>query len=188
VEEDAMIALRSVRLPDDRAQLLALDRSFMTDRVYRVLRTADSFTLETVTVDPPIRKELPLAEYLGDGRMWEEGIVAQERGAIIGFAAFAHREWNRRTELWHLYVAAARRREGIGRILVESVIVAARAAGTRSIWLETSTLAYPAIQFYRRLGFTLCGLDISLYDPSGAGAGETALYFARDLSDANDAA
>src|SRR3954463_4759202 len=99
-----MVTLRPVHLPDDRAQILALDRSFVTDRVYRVRRSADSFALETVAVSPPIRKEMPLAEYLGDDRIWEEGIVAEESGTIVGFAAFAHREWNRRTELWHLYV------------------------------------------------------------------------------------
>jgi ribosomal protein S18 acetylase RimI-like enzyme len=69
----------------------------------------------------------------------------------------------------------------VGRALVEAVIAAARDAGMRCVWLETSTLAYPAIQFYRRLGFELCGLDASLYDPAGPAARETALYFARPL-------
>jgi ribosomal protein S18 acetylase RimI-like enzyme len=140
-----------------------------------------------VAVNPPIRKEMPLAEYLGDDRLWAEGIVAEDGGTIVGFAAYAHHTWNHRTELWHLYIDAARRGEGIGRQLVESIVIAAQAAGMRAVWLETSNLAYPAIQFYRRLGFALCGLDISLYDPTGAGAGETALYFARDLSVVNKA-
>jgi ribosomal protein S18 acetylase RimI-like enzyme len=51
----------------------------------------------------------------------------------------------------------------------------------RGIWLETSTLAYPAIPFYRHLGFELCGLDVSLYDPARVAAEETALYFYRAL-------
>ena len=49
----------------------------------------------------------------------------------------------------------------------------------RCVWLETSNLAYPAIQFYRGVGFELCGLDASLYE--GEQAGETALYFMRPL-------
>jgi ribosomal protein S18 acetylase RimI-like enzyme len=56
----------------------------------------------------------------------------------------------------------------------------------RCVWLETSTLAYPAIQFYRRRGFELCGLDTSLYDSADPSAGETALYFARSLSGADE--
>jgi ribosomal protein S18 acetylase RimI-like enzyme len=176
-----MVAIRQVRLPDDRAQLLALDRSFTTDRIYRVARTPESFALEEVAVWPPVRKDFPLADDLGEGRAWEEGLVAERAGAIVGFAALAHRRWNRRTELRHLYVAPDARGRGIGRALVEAVVAAARAAGTRCVWLETSNLAYPAIAFYRRVGFALCGLDTTLYDPDGPAAGETALYFARPI-------
>jgi ribosomal protein S18 acetylase RimI-like enzyme len=39
----------------------------------------------------------------------------------------------------------------------------------------------PAIAFYRRQGFTLCGLDLSLYDPAGSAPGEAALYFVLPL-------
>jgi hypothetical protein len=42
---------------------------------------------------------------------------------------------------------------------------------------------YPAVHFYLRMGFQLCGLDETLYRPSDPGLlpGEVALYFARDL-------
>jgi ribosomal protein S18 acetylase RimI-like enzyme len=183
-----MVTLRPVRLPDDRDRLPAFDRSFMTDMIYRIRQLPDAFTLEAITVQPLIRKEMPLADYLGDDRMWEEGLVAEDGGAIVGFAAYTHQRWNRRTELWHLYVDAARRGEGIGRTLIDAVVAAARVAGMRCIWLETSTVAYPAIQFYRRMGFHLCGLDTSLYDPASMAGGETALYFARPLSAATAAA
>jgi ribosomal protein S18 acetylase RimI-like enzyme len=174
-------AIRPVRLPEDRTALLALDRSFRTDRVYRVARTADSFALEEVPAQRPVRKEFPLADDLGTGRTWERGLVAERAGSVVGFAAFTHRRWNRRTELWHLYVAPHFRGQGIGRALVEEVVAAARDAEMRCVWLETSNLAYPAIQFYRRVGFVLCGLDVSLYDPASDAAGETALFFARPV-------
>jgi ribosomal protein S18 acetylase RimI-like enzyme len=178
---DGMVAIRPVRLPEDGAALLALDRSFTTDRVYRIVRTADSFTLEAIPAQPPLRKEFPLADDLGAERAWEQGFVAEQAGSVVGFAAFTHRRWNRRTELWHLYVAPHLRGQGVGRTLVEAVLAAAREAGMRCVWLETSNLAYPAIQFYRRVGFVLCGLDVSLYDPSSEAAGETALYFVRSM-------
>ncbi len=176
-----MVAIRPVRLPDDRASLLALDRSFTTDRIYRIAHTAHSFTLEEVPIQPPLRKEFPLADDLGEDRRWEHGFVAEHAGTVVGFAAIAHRCWNRRTELWHLYVAPRLRGQGVGRALIEAVVVAAQEAGMRCLWLETSNLAYPAIQFYRRVGFELCGLDVSLYDPASGAAGETALYFARPV-------
>jgi ribosomal protein S18 acetylase RimI-like enzyme len=181
ITADGMVAIRRVRLPEDRAALLGLDRSFTTDRVYRIASTADSFALEAIPVQPPLRKEFPLADDLGAERAWDEGFVAEQGGSVIGFAAFTHRRWNRRTELSHLYVAPSVRGQGVGRTLVEAVIAAARDAEMRCVWLETSNLAYPAIQFYRRIGFALCGLDVSLYDPASEVAGETALYFMRPV-------
>ena len=49
---------------------------------------------------------------------------------------------------------------------------------TRCSWLETQNVNYPAAQFYRRLGFRLCGLDETLYRPGIPGMlpGEVALY------------
>ncbi len=179
--EEGAFTVRPVRLPGDRAAILALDRSFTTDRVYRVVRTPQSFTIVETIAQPPVRKDFPLEADLGAGRVWEQGLVAERAGMVIGFAAFAQQRWNRRTELWHLYVAPQVRRQGVGRALVEAVIAAAKDTGMRCVWLETSNLAYPAIQFYRRMGFELCGPDASLYDPAGPAAGETALYFARPL-------
>ena len=179
--EEGAFTVRPVQLPGDRAAILALDRSFTTDRIYRVVRTAQSFSIAETMAQPPVRKDFPLEADLGAGRVWEQGLVAERAGRVVGFAALAHRRWNRRTELWHLYVAPQVRRQGAGRALVEAVVVAAEDAGMRCVWLETSNLAYPAIQFYRRMGFELCGLDASLYDPAGPVGSETALYFARPL-------
>lgn len=176
-----MVTIRPVHLPADCAPLLALDRSFTTDRVYQVARAAHAFVLEETAVRPPVRKEFPLADDLGEARAWEQGFVAERAGGVVGFAAVAYRQWNRRAELCHLYVSPQQRGQGIGRALMEAVVAAARGAGMRCVWLETSNLAYPAIAFYRRLGFEFCGLDVSLYDPLGAAGKETALYFARPL-------
>jgi ribosomal protein S18 acetylase RimI-like enzyme len=39
----------------------------------------------------------------------------------------------------------------------------------RCLWLETENVNYPAIGFYRRAGFRLCGLDDILYRPGDPG-------------------
>ena len=101
-------------------------------------------------------------------------------GAIVGFAAVRFEAWNRRAALWHLYVAPAQRGRGIGRALLAAVTDYALRVGARCLWLETSSVNYPAIQFYQRMGFAWCGLDQSLYAPDGEAAGETALFFARN--------
>lgn len=186
-EGGRVVAIRPVRLSEDRDGLLALDRSFVTDRVCRLARTARSFALEEEAIWPPVRKEFPLAPDLGADRAWEEGLVAEETGTIVGFAAWTHRRWNRRTELWHLYVAPSLRGRGVGRTLVSTVVAGAAAAGSRCLWVETSNVAYPAVRFYERLGFELCGLDASLYDPASPAAGETALYLALPLRPGGEA-
>lgn len=64
--KENLITLRSLRWPDDRAALLALDASFTTDRVFRLERTNNCVTLEEVGVEPPLLKAYPLASRLGD--------------------------------------------------------------------------------------------------------------------------
>jgi len=87
--------------------------------------------------------------------------------------------WNRRAKLRHLYVTAEARRIGVGHALLTAAIGAARDRNARCVWVETLTVNYGAVQFYRSAGFEWCGLDTSLYDPSATGVGEVALLFSR---------
>jgi ribosomal protein S18 acetylase RimI-like enzyme len=186
-EEEHVVTVRPVRLPEDQQPLLDLDCSFTTDRVYQIVRAPLAFALEDRAADPPVRKEFPLTDDdFAAGRAWEQGAVAERAGLVVGFTGFTHQRWNRRTEIRHLYVAPWLRGQGLGRMLIEAVAAAAMAVGTRCLWVETSNFAYPAIQFYRRVGFELCGLDTSLYDPTGPAAAETALYFSRPLPTTDD--
>jgi ribosomal protein S18 acetylase RimI-like enzyme len=172
-----MITTRSITLPHDTPAIMTLDTAFVTERIYRVQATADSFALVEEPVSPPIRKSFPLDGELDDDRMWQHGFVAEHEGAIVGFVAVRLEEWNRRAAIWHLYVAPQQRGAGVGRALVSLAATCAHDAGMRCLWLETSNVNYPAIQFYQSLGFVLCGLDQTLYDPAET-PGETALYYA----------
>ena len=73
---------------------------------------------------------------------------------------------------------------GCGRALIDALAERARREpSARCLWLETQNVNYPAVQFYLRMGFRLCGLDETLYRPGDPYIlpGEVALYFARDL-------
>src|SRR5215218_10290498 len=105
MREEGAFTVRPVRLPGDRGAILALDRSCTMDRIYRVVRSPQSFAIAETLAQPPLRKDYPLEADLGAGRVWEQGLVAERAGTVVGFAALAHQRWNRRTELWHLYVA-----------------------------------------------------------------------------------
>lgn len=172
-----MTRIRPAAFPDDRDGVLAIDRSYVTDYVYVVDQTDDAIRLLERRVHPPQVKAFPF----DDDPAALDGFVAVSEETIVGYAGYVHRQWNRRTDLQHLYVSPRYRGKGIGRALVDAVAAEARRAGTRCVWLETSTHAWPAIRFYRRLGFQLCGLDTSLYDPTVAGD-ETALFFSRPVA------
>ena len=176
-----MLNLRPLQWPADRAALLALDTAFETNRIYRVVHAARSFSLEVVPVDPPLRKDYGLAAELDDLPGLDRVLVADLDGAIVGLAALKLERWNRRAVLWHCYVASGQRGRGVGRALIDAALDAAHTLGARCLWLETQTVNYPAIGFYERVGFRCCGLDTTLYDPATIAPNEIALFFVHDL-------
>lgn len=121
-----MTTLRRLAWPDDRSALLALDTSFSTDRVYQVVGGADAWRLEGVDVSPPRHKSYDLTHEVDDWPAFEHVAVAEEAGRVVGVAALKEVRWNRRAELWHLYVDRTARGRGVGRLLLEQAVQAAQ--------------------------------------------------------------
>jgi ribosomal protein S18 acetylase RimI-like enzyme len=111
---------------------------------------------------------------------WERSWLALDGELPVGVIATQEERWNRRVIVWHLYVSASHRKQGIGRRLLEVALETAHAAGALTAWLETSNINVPGIRAYERLGFELCGLDTSLYEGTAA-EGEVALFLSRSL-------
>jgi ribosomal protein S18 acetylase RimI-like enzyme len=175
------VAITPAAWPLHEIAVARLDPSYVTDRVFRVRRGPFSFRLSVERVDPPHRGlAVPLSEHLAELRAAEHAVVAEDRGMVVGVAA-ADLEWSGRVRVQHIYVAPTARGRGVGRALMQSVVGFARTQGSRCVWLETQASNYPAVQFYRRVGFALCGLDERFYGPASA---DTALFFALDLPDA----
>jgi ribosomal protein S18 acetylase RimI-like enzyme len=175
-----MIAVREARLPDDAAAIAAIDTSFTTDVIFDVETTAAGFALRERRLATPITKRFPLDDLRETDRPWSHAFVAEAEGACFGFAASGFEAWNRRLVLWHLYVQPALRGLGVGRRLVDRVSDLGRELGARSLWLETSNLNAPGVAAYRALGFTLTGIDTTLYDATPAQS-EIALFFSRPV-------
>jgi ribosomal protein S18 acetylase RimI-like enzyme len=177
-----MATIRPARWPNDEAGIAAIDTSFTTDQIYSVQIGALSFHLVPERIDPPLRKSygslLPLVDHF---RRMGHVVVAEEGGSVVGIVAADLSAWNRRVQIEQVHVAPGARGRGIGRALLASVADYARAVGARCVWVETQNVNYPAVQFYRRFGFQLCGIDDRLYDPVADGTDETALFFALDL-------
>ena len=171
------VTIRPANFPDDLAGIMAIERSYNTDYVLQLETDRLSLALHPIPI-APLHKDFPLDDEEATCR---PALVAVIAARIVGFAAYSDSLWNRRTQIEHLYVAADSRGQGIGRRLVHAIEQHAHNVGTRCLWLETSNHAWPAIQFYQRIGFTLCGMDASLYDPAGPAGAEVALYFTRPL-------
>ena len=178
-----MLVIRPARWPDDLALLAGVEFSFTTDRIYRVIRDELSFGLVEEAVDPPLHKDYGSVTD-NDDRLPEMDcvLVAERDGELAGFATAEYERWSRRVAVRHLFVAGRYRRSGVGRALLDELDTFARSAGARCLWLDTQNVNYPAIQFYRRVGFRFCGLDESFSDPAGPDRNEVALFFVRELT------
>jgi ribosomal protein S18 acetylase RimI-like enzyme len=175
------MTLRELDLAADAPALRVLDASYETSRVYRLDRDGLSATLSAVAVAPSFQKTYPLAAQLDELASCDWAQVAVDHDRLVGVAALRMVAWNRRAELCLLYVDTAVRQRGIGRALVTAAARAGRRMGARALWVETQTTNAAAVDFYRRLGFTWCGFDASLYDPAQVVADEIALFFSVGL-------
>lgn len=162
------------------AAITAIDTSFETATSFEVVVEARALVLVERTLPAPRVKHYPMADALAGWSTWDTAFVAEDDGAVIGFAGVEYEAWHARLVLWHLYVTRGRRREGIGRALLARVEAYGRERGARRVWLETTSVNVPGIAAYTRLGYALCGLDTTAYDTLPY-ADEAALYLAKRL-------
>jgi len=163
----------------DRAGVEAIDTAFETASVFDVIVTPRRIELVERTLATPLRKRYPIDDAFAHWASWDRGFVAIDT-EIVGFAAVGYEFWHARLVLWHLYVAPAWRRQGVGRALLDRVEQHGRMRGARRVWLETSNVNVPGIAAYARLGYTLCGADTTHYESTPAAA-ETAIYLSKPL-------
>jgi len=176
-----MLTLRSLRWPDDRAGICALDTSFTTERVYKVVAIATGFILHETIVSLPLHKVYDLTNEVERIPTLDHVLIAERDTQVAGLAALSYDAENHRALLMHLYVDRAFRGQGIGRALMDAMVANARHVRARCLWLETQDVNYDAIQFYQRVGFQWCGLDLSLDEHDGSETDETAVFFMRIL-------
>jgi len=147
-------------------ELQAFDASFTTTTVYDVVVLSSGLELVERQLDLPLTKRYQLLQDLHDDRLpWDCLLLAREDSGITAVAATSYSSWNQRQVLDELHVAPSHRRRGLARTLVDQVRGIARGNGARELWLETQSVNLPAIHAYRRLGFSLTGIDTTFYAP-----------------------
>jgi len=100
-----------------------------------------------------------------------------EGGKLSGWIICDHRTWNNSFYIENILVSESLRRQGAGAQLIKNAVREARNLNCQIIELETQNTNYPAIQFYRRLGFSITGLNTRLYENTD----ETAVFMTLDL-------
>ncbi|KUJ65121.1 streptothricin acetyltransferase [Streptomyces albus subsp. albus] len=164
--------------PADQGQLAALDNSFTTDTRYAVTATPTGFTLRPTALEPPLTKHFPDDE---DDPV-DHTVVALDGDRVCGAVAVDYEDWNQRLAIRDIAVAPTHRGRGVGSGLMAQALSYGRSRGARTAWLEVTDINAPAIRAYQRMGFTLCGLDTSLYIGT-ASEGETALFMSKPLGE-----
>lgn len=88
-------------------------------------------------------------------------LVAERRGVVAGYVV-AHSAADE-GEILNLGVAAAHRRHGIGRELVERALAELAARGARTVYLEVRASNSAARRLYESLGFAEVGRRTRYY-------------------------
>jgi len=106
---------------------------------------------------------------------------AYDGARLVGLAVADRQDWNGALLLLEFHVAPSHRRQGIGRRLMDAVAAEATREYMRVISAETQNTNVPAIHFYRKVGFTLDAIDLSLYGNDDLARGEVAVFMKRRL-------
>ena len=128
----------------------------------------------------PLDKEM-LARYT---RVLKEGLsfAAYEADQLVGIALAEPHGWNKSLWVWEFHIAESFRGQGIGRRLMDTLARKGQAVGLRTIVCETQNTNVPAIEFYRKVGFTVEGIDLSYYTNDDMLNGEVAIFMKRRLA------
>ncbi|WP_242108165.1 GNAT family N-acetyltransferase [Luteimonas aquatica] len=174
------ITLRAIDPARDAAALRAFDASYVTDRVYVADTGALSLGLAESRLQAPFHKRYPFDDIAEDVRAADLAQAALDaRARIVGFVLAEERGWNASLQITGLFVAPGWRGRGLGGRLLRRATDHAAARGIPRLRLETQNTNFAAVNFYRKAGFRLCGIDLSLYDPAHYGP-EFALHFDRE--------
>ncbi|MGB8643689.1 MAG: GNAT family N-acetyltransferase [Anaerolineae bacterium] len=150
-----------------------------------------TITLELVRLDTPYVKRWPLT-----GEDWERyaaimplgySLGAFDDALLVGIALCSPHEWNKTLWVDEFHIAESHQRRGVGRQLMAQVAERGCAGGYRILGLEAQNTNVPAIRFYRAVGFTLDGVDVSLYTNNDLLPGrEVAVFMKRPLEATHD--
>jgi ribosomal protein S18 acetylase RimI-like enzyme len=185
-----MITIRTLRnIEADVIDLLAASGYTSTAR-YSIQKDETceqtTITMELVALDQLYVKGWPVldddVERYRQVVCQELSLGAYDGGKLVGVAIAERRDWNRTLWVWEFHVAKACKMMGVGRRLMDALADRASRDGLRVMVCETQSTNVPAIEFYRKVGFEVEGIDLSYYSNDDAPDGEVAIFMKRKLA------
>jgi len=99
---------------------------------------------------------------------------------LVGFAEGNYEAWHQSYRITNIFVEKKYRRQGYGELLMNELMSRAnKMHDLRAFVLETQSCNYPAISFYKKMGFSLIGLDTIAYTNSDVKNKEVRLEFGK---------
>jgi ribosomal protein S18 acetylase RimI-like enzyme len=161
---------------------LVLDHVSVTDHVWQMkVQESESqvgVTFHTVRLPRRMQVAYPrsLEQLVEDWQRDEGFLVAEADNEVRGYVDLVTMPWQQMGWVNNMAVDRYYRRRGIGTALVRGARQWAREQGLRQIQAEATTKNYPAICFYRKLGFRFCGYNDHYYQNQ-----DIALFFVQAL-------
>lgn len=149
----------------DRAEYAGrkLTFGYETNGYYDIERESDGFRFVYKPFGRTVEKTFDdefFSEWLDD----PVGFGAFEGGRLIGYAEGFLEKWNNRYRISNIGIfESSARGRGLGRRLMDTILVEAEKSGARMVVLETQTCNENAIAFYKRMGFEIIGFDLYSY-------------------------
>lgn len=166
------------------------DFGYRSTQMYHVTRESSmnsfSFRFHLIDLEAPyMKKEMnnedDLRRYQSLVKMGcSFGLFVENE--LVALAISEPQSWNNTLMLWHIQVHHEKRRRAYGKTLLNEVVLIAQANGFRAVTVETQNTNTGAIQFYLSNGFTIEGIDLSLYTKE-AGQEEVAVYMRKFITD-----
>ena len=139
----------------------------LSDRYLSIEPAGEGFDIGWVLSDEPLRMSVN-DDILSDWLDHPTAYGAFEGGRLVGFAEGFLEKWNNRYRISNICVFdSARRRNGTGTMLMETILREAVKSGARMAVLETQNYNYKAVSFYKKNGFRIIGFDMYAYSNHG---------------------
>lgn len=136
---------------------------YKTNGYYDISASGQGFRIQYESFEAPVEKSFDDV-FFGE---WLENPVAFgafENEKLIGYVEGSPENWNHRFRISNICVFDnAKRNQGIGTMLMETIMKVAKSSGARMIVLETQSCNENAIAFYKKNGFDIIGFDLYSY-------------------------